>query len=81
MRLPGRALFQGPERVAADRDVSELVTKRQDLEAVVGDDVPGDGHPGFMLVSSNVVPVTWWQFVVFRGSIAHEWPATGKPSD
>jgi hypothetical protein len=32
------------------------------------DDVPGDGHPGFVLVSGNVVPVTWWEFVIFPGA-------------
>ena len=47
--------------------VSQSTPGRQDFEAFVGDDVPGDGHPGFALVSSNVVPVTWWEFIVFRG--------------
>jgi hypothetical protein len=36
----------------------------QDFEAFVGDDVSGDGQPGFVVVSSNEVPVTWWQFVI-----------------
>lgn len=36
----------------------------QTLEAFVGDDVPGTGHPGFVLVPSNEVPVTWWQLVL-----------------
>ncbi len=41
----------------------------QALEAFVGDDVPGSGHPGFVLVSSNEVSVTWWRLVL-RGSRA-----------
>jgi len=32
----------------------------QTFEAFVGDDVPANGHPGFALVSSNEVPVSWW---------------------
>jgi hypothetical protein len=32
----------------------------QTFEAFVGDDIPGSGHPGFGLVSSNQVPVIWW---------------------
>ncbi len=32
----------------------------QTFEAFVGDNVPGDGHPGFALVSSNEVSVGWW---------------------
>ena len=24
----------------------------------------GDGQPGFVVVSSNEVPVTWWRFVI-----------------
>jgi hypothetical protein len=32
----------------------------QIFEAFVGDDVPGNGHPGFVLVSSNEIPVNWW---------------------
>ena len=38
----------------------------QVLEAFVGDDVPGSGHPGFVLVAANEVSVTWWQ-LVFHG--------------
>jgi hypothetical protein len=48
--------------------VSQGTPGLQNFEAFVGDDVPGDGHPGFVLVSSNVVPVTWWEFVIFPGS-------------
>jgi hypothetical protein len=36
----------------------------QELEAFVGDDVPGNGHPGFVLVSGNEVSVSWWQLVL-----------------
>jgi hypothetical protein len=32
----------------------------QTFEAFVGDDVPGNGHPGFALVASNQVAVGWW---------------------
>ena len=32
----------------------------QTFEAFVGDDIPGSGHPGFALVSSNEVTVGWW---------------------
>jgi hypothetical protein len=32
----------------------------QTFEAFVGDDVPGTGHPGFTLVSSNEEAVGWW---------------------
>jgi hypothetical protein len=37
----------------------------QTFEAFVGDDVPGNGHPGFGLVSSNEVTVGWW--FILRG--------------
>jgi hypothetical protein len=33
------------------------------FEAFVGDDVPGDGQPGFVVTSSNDVAVDWWQFI------------------
>ena len=32
----------------------------QGFEAFVGDNVLGNGHPGFALVSSSEVVVTWW---------------------
>jgi hypothetical protein len=32
----------------------------------VGDDVAGDGQPGFVVVSSNEVAVTWWRFVIIN---------------
>jgi hypothetical protein len=32
----------------------------------VGDDVSSGGQPGFVVVSSNEVPVTWWQFVIIN---------------
>jgi hypothetical protein len=44
--------------------VSQSAPGSQDFEAFVGDDVPGDGHPGFVVVSSNTAAVTWWQFVI-----------------
>ena len=49
--------------------VSQSTPGRQDFEAFVGDNVAGNGHPGFVLVSSNVVPVTWWRFVIFPGPV------------
>lgn len=39
----------------------------QTFEAFVGDDVPGNGQPGFALVSSNEVTVGWW--FILRGPI------------
>jgi hypothetical protein len=44
--------------------VSQSSPGTQDFEAFVGDDVAGDGQPGFTVVSSNEVSVTWWQFVI-----------------
>ncbi len=29
----------------------------------------GSGHPGFTLVSSNQVPVTWWEFIIRGGGV------------
>ena len=49
--------------------VSQSTPGPQDFEAFVGDDVTGDGQPGFVLVSSNIVPVTWWQFVIISRPI------------
>jgi len=43
--------------------ISQSTPGTQDFEAFVGDDVPGEGHPGFVLIASNVVPVTWWEFI------------------
>ena len=40
--------------------VAQAAPGSQVFEAFVGDDVPGDGHPGFTLVSSNQVQVGWW---------------------
>jgi hypothetical protein len=39
----------------------------QTFEAFVGDDVLGNGHPGFALVSSNEVTVGWW--FILRGPV------------
>jgi len=44
--------------------VSESTTGTQRFEAFIGDDVPGHGAPGFVLVSSSQVPVLWWRFVI-----------------
>jgi hypothetical protein len=49
--------------------VSQANRGSQYFEAFVGDDVPGDGHAGFVLVSSNIVPVTWWQIIILPGPI------------
>jgi hypothetical protein len=46
--------------------VSQDAAGTQDFEAFVGDDIPGDGHPGFALVSSNEVPVAWWWRFIIR---------------
>lgn len=43
--------------------VSESSPGSHVFEAFVGDDVPGTGHPGFVLESSNQVPVLWWRFI------------------
>jgi hypothetical protein len=40
--------------------VSQSAPGTQAFEAFVGDNVAGDGHPGFALVASNEVPVNWW---------------------
>jgi hypothetical protein len=61
----GAALAVCGSGTTCSATVSQEARGSQDFEAFVGDDVPGDGHPGFVLVSSNVVPVTWWQFVIF----------------
>jgi hypothetical protein len=44
--------------------VSQSGPGTQDFEAFVGDEVAGGGQPGFVVVSSNEVPVTWWRFVI-----------------
>jgi len=44
--------------------VAQSTPGTQTFEAFVGDDVPGDGHPGFALVSSSEVAVGWW-FILF----------------
>jgi hypothetical protein len=40
--------------------VTQSTPGAQTFEAFVGDNVSGNGHPGFALVSSNDVPVNWW---------------------
>jgi hypothetical protein len=47
--------------------VAEGTPGAQTFEAFVGDDVPGDGQPGFALVSSNEVTVGWW--FILRGPV------------
>jgi hypothetical protein len=44
--------------------VSDSSAGSQQFEAFIGDDVPGTGRPGFVLVSSNQVTATWWRFVI-----------------
>ncbi len=44
--------------------VSESVTGSHQFEAFIGDDVPGNGAPGFVLVSSNQVTAAWWRFII-----------------
>ena len=44
--------------------VSESSPGSHVFGAFIGDDVPGTGHPGFVLVSSNQVTATWWRFVI-----------------
>jgi hypothetical protein len=46
--------------------LSQSAAGRQVFEAFVGDDVPGNGHPRFVLVSSNQATVTWWWFTFHR---------------
>ena len=50
--------------ITCSATVSESSTGRQQFGAFIGDDVPGTGHPGFVLVSSNQVTATWWRFVI-----------------
>jgi hypothetical protein len=50
--------------ITCSATVSESTTWTQRFEAFIGDDVPGTGAPGFVLVSSNQVPVLWWRFVI-----------------
>jgi hypothetical protein len=49
---------------ACSAAVSQSAPGNQQFQAFVGDDVPGDGAPGFVLVSSNVVTVSWWNLGV-----------------
>ncbi len=47
--------------------VAQGIPGAQTFEAFVSDDVPGNGHPGFALVSSNEVTVGWW--FILRGPV------------
>jgi hypothetical protein len=40
--------------------VTQNVSGTQTFESFVGDDVSGNGHPGFALVASQDVSVNWW---------------------
>jgi hypothetical protein len=40
--------------------VAQGIAGTQTFEAFVGDDITGNGHPGFALVSSDQVSVSWW---------------------
>lgn len=50
--------------ITCSATVSEPATGSHEFEAFIGDDVPGTGAPGFVLVSSNQVSVLWWRFVI-----------------
>ena len=56
--------------------VSEPVTGSHQFKAFVGDDVPGNGAPGFVLVSGNQVSVLWWRFIII-GQLS---PVAGRPA-
>ena len=45
--------------------VTQATPGTQTFEAFVGDDVPGNGRPGFALVASSEVRVGWW--FILRG--------------
>lgn len=47
--------------------VAQATPGTQNFEAFIGDDVPGNGHPGFALVASNQVHVGWW--FILRGGV------------
>lgn len=49
--------------------LSQSAPGTQAVQAFVGDDAPGAGQPGFVLVSSNEVPVTWWQLILRRPGV------------
>jgi hypothetical protein len=50
--------------IACSATVSESTTGSHEFEAFIGDDVTGNGAPGFALVSSNQVAVLWWRFII-----------------
>jgi hypothetical protein len=50
--------------ITCSATVSESSTGSQQFGAFIGDDVPGTGQPGFVLVSSNQVSVLWWRFII-----------------
>ena len=57
--------------------VAQATPGTQNFEAFVGDDVPGNGHPGFALASSNDVQVSWW--FILRGMRESRGHAPGGP--
>jgi len=44
--------------------VTESTPGGQEFGAFIGDDVPGTGAPGFVLVPGNDVSVLWWRFII-----------------
>jgi hypothetical protein len=56
----GAALAICASGTTCSAGVSQYRPGTQVFEAFVGDDILGVGHPGFVLVSSSEVPVTWW---------------------
>jgi hypothetical protein len=59
--------------------VTQAIPGTQVFEAFVGDDVPGNGHPGFALVASNEVRVGWW-FILRLGPGLRGLAPVGQPA-
>jgi hypothetical protein len=59
--------------------VTQATPGNQVFEAFVGDDVPGNGRPGFALVSSNEVQVGWW-FILRGGADPQGREPLGPPA-
>jgi hypothetical protein len=55
--------------VTCSATVTETTPGAHEFEAFIGDDVAGNGAPGFVLVSSNEVSVLWWRFIII--GLAH----------
>jgi hypothetical protein len=60
----GAELARCGSGIACSATVSESTTGSHEFEAFIGDDVTGNGAPGFALVSSNQVAVLWWRFII-----------------